>query len=56
MFAQEQVFNVDGLKKFWWLTHLKKIDSAVIETNPDALTIADQLDQERAQGKVRKIF
>jgi len=26
---------------------------AVIETNPDALTIADQLDQERAQGKVR---
>jgi len=34
----------------------KKIDSAVIETNPDALTIADQLDQERAQGKVRKTF
>jgi amidase len=26
---------------------------AVIETNPDALAIADQLDQERRQGKVR---
>ncbi len=26
---------------------------AVIETNPDALAIADQLDQERKQGKVR---
>lgn len=37
---------------FFFLLMLEKPYSAVIETNPDVFTIADELDQERAQGKV----
>lgn len=39
-----------------YLERIKKIDvktRSVIETNPDALAIADQLDRERKRGKVR---
>ncbi|MBV6646893.1 MAG: amidase [Cyclobacteriaceae bacterium] len=42
-----------------YLDRIEKIDKAgpklnsVIEINPDALAIAEQMDQERAQGKVR---
>src|SRR5712691_741232 len=42
-----------------YLQRIKKIDKqgptlrAVIELNPDALTIADQLDKERKAGKIR---
>ena len=42
-----------------YLRRIKEIDSAgpqlraVIETNPDALTIADSLDRERASGRIR---
>ena len=40
----------------WYLARIKEIDpklNSVIETNPDALLIADQTDAERKRGKVR---
>jgi amidase len=42
-----------------YLTRIEAVDRAgpglrcIIETNPDALAIADQLDRERAEGKIR---
>src|SRR5215204_319457 len=45
-----------------YLDRIERIDksgpflNSVIEINPDALTLADQLDNERKQGKVRGIL
>ena len=42
-----------------YLERIKHIDTktrSVIETNPDALAIADQLDKERKRGKVRSML
>ncbi|MEO8573696.1 MAG: amidase family protein, partial [Pyrinomonadaceae bacterium] len=42
-----------------YIERIKQIDTkthAVLEINPDALTIADQLDKERKKGKVRSML
>jgi len=42
-----------------YLERIKEIDSklrSVIEMNPDALTIADELDRERRRGKIRSML
>ena len=45
-----------------YLQHIENIDkngpklNALIEINPDALTIADALDKERKEGKIRSIL
>jgi len=43
----------------WYLARIQQLDwkgptlRSVLEVNPDALTIADQLDKERAEGRIR---
>jgi amidase len=42
-----------------YLERIKKIDgklNSIIEINPDALAIADQMDKERASGKIRSMM